>query len=207
MNEFLTDKQNENEMSQYFKKRKENRHLFFKDLLFSQYQDSINKNFNLYGTQDELIIKQKKKKILTDNPYIYNKKNYNFGASTLSHNPITNPENNYNYNKYIDYQSYKLMPGKSRNYNSLYKLNSMENLKYINNNNEIDINDNKINNLNYNISKNHTIDIDGINRTNKLPLKISRYKFNIINNKITNKENTPFFKRNLSQADIYPFQI
>ena len=207
MNEFLTDKQNENEMSQYFKKRKENRHLFYKDLLFSQYQDSINKNFNLYGTQDELIIKQKKKKILTDNPYIYNKKNYNFGASTLSHNPITNPENNYNYNKYIDYQSYKLMPGKSRNYNSLYKLNSMENLKYINNNNEIDINDNKINNLNYNISKNHTIDIDDINRTNKLPLKISRYKFNIINNKITNKENTPFFKRNLSQADIYPFKI
>ena len=189
-----------------FKKKKENRYLFFKDLLFSQYQDSINKNFNLYGTQDELIIKQKKKKILTDNPYIYNK-NYNFGASTLSHNPITNPENNYNYNKYIDYQSYKLMPGKSRNYNSLYKLNSMENLKYINNNNEIDINDNKINNLNYNISKNHTIDIDDINRTNKLPLKISRYKFNIINNKITNKENTPFFKRNLSQADIYPFQI
>jgi hypothetical protein len=64
MNEFLTDKQNENEMKQYFKKRKENRHLFYKDLLFSQYQDSINKNFNLYGTKDELIIKQKKKKIL-----------------------------------------------------------------------------------------------------------------------------------------------
>ena len=205
MNEFLTDKQNQNEMSQYFKKRKENRHLFYKDLLFSQYLDSINKNFNLYGTQDELIIKQKKKKILTENPYIYNKKNYNFGASTLSHNPITNPENNYNYNKYIDYQSYKLIPGNSRNYNNLDKLNSMENLKYINNNNEIGIS--SYYNLNNNIYKSHTIDINDINRSNKLPLKISRYKFNIINNKITNKENIPFFKRNLSQTNIYPFQI
>ena len=210
MNELLTDKQNDNEMSQYFQKRKENKYLFYKDLLFSQYKDSINKNFNLYGTKDELLIKQKKKKILTENPFIYNKKSYNFGASTLSHNPITNPENDYNYNKYIDYQSYKLTPGNSRNYNSLYKLNSVPNLKYINSCNEIDINDNRINNynnLNNNISKNHTIDINDINGRNKLPLTISRCNSNIINNEITNKVNTPILKKNLSQSNIYPFQV
>ena len=208
MNEFLTDKQNENEMKQYFKKRKENRHLFYKDLLFSQYQDSINKNFNLYGTKDELIIKQKKKKILTDNPYIYNK-NYNFGASTLSHNPIVNPENNYNYNKYINYNSYRLIPEKSPNYNNLFKINSMENIKknIILNENDINGINNRINDWNNNISENHTIDIDyknDTNKRNKIPFKITKYKLDIINQKYNNNMNGSIFKRNLSQGDIYP---
>ena len=211
MNEFLTDKQNGNEMKQYFQKRKENRHLFYKDLLFSQYQDAINKDFNLYGTKDELIIKQKKRKNLTDNPYISNK-NYNFGNSSLSHNPIINPENNYNYNKYIDYQSYKLNPKKSRNYNNLFKLKSMDNLCHNNkyNENEIFGINNGINNWNNNICENRTIDVSNrncINEYNKIPLKITKYKFNILNNKNNNKANGSFFKRNLSQGNIYPNKI
>ena len=102
------------------------------------------------------------------------------------------------------------MPGNSRNYNSLYKLNSVHNLKYINSSNEIDINDNRINNynnLNNYISKNRTIDINDINGRNKLPLKISKCNSNVINNEITNKVNTPFLKNNLSQSNIYPFQV
>ena len=47
MNDYLTDNQNDNEMMQYFKIQKENRHMFYKDLLFSQYQEVINKDFNL----------------------------------------------------------------------------------------------------------------------------------------------------------------
>ena len=42
MKEFLNDKQNNNEMVKYFKMRKDKRHLFYKDFLFSQYQDAIN---------------------------------------------------------------------------------------------------------------------------------------------------------------------
>ena len=211
MNEFLTDKQNGNEMKLYFQKRKENRHLFFKDLLFSQYQDAINKDFNLYGTKDELIIKQKKRKNLTDNPYISNK-NYNFGNSSLSHNPIINPENNYNYNKYIDYQSYKLIPQKSRNYNNLFKLKSMDNLSCNNkfNENEIYGVNNGINNWNNNICQYRTIDVNhknGINEYNKIPFKITNYKFDILNNKSNNKANGSFFKRNLSQGNLYPNKV
>ena len=217
MKEFLTDKQNNNEMVKYFKMRKDNRHLFYKDLLFSQYQNAINKDFNLYGTNDELIIKQKKRKILTDNPYIF-KKNYDFGASSLRHNPIVNPENNYNYNKYINYNSYILNNENSNNYNNnnLLQYRSLDNLKfhsnsnnYMNERNDFSLNSYK-NNWNDSISENHTIDIDYKTNSNKYknsPLKITKYKFNIINNKHNNKENSSLFKRNFSQNDIYPVNI
>ena len=72
MNGYLTDKQNEKEMKQFFKIRKENRYNFYRDLLFSQYQEAINKDFNLYGTNDEIIIKQKK--VHSKNKKIKNKK-------------------------------------------------------------------------------------------------------------------------------------
>jgi len=212
MNEYLTDKQNEKEMKQFFKMRKENRYSFYKDLLFSQYQEAINKDFNLYGTNDELIIKQKKRKNLTSNPYIL-KRNYDFGTSSLSHNPIINPENNYNYNKYIDYQSYGLNPDYSRN-QSKEKLNlkfSTDNIYDYGNRfndykqNVLKMNNNKIN-WNNNISENHTIDLSFRKDTkanDKNPFKITKYKFNIIN-KHNNNEQNSFYKRNLSQSDIYP---
>ena len=214
MNEFLTDEQNEKEVKQYFKIRKENRHQFYKDLLFSQYQEAINKNFNLYGTKDELILKQKKRKNLTDNPYKFNK-GYDFGASSLNHNPIINPENNYNYNKYIDYKRYGLNPDYSRNRQNgkLFKLNSMDNMKFIdkikdynNENNEFKQYNNKNNNWNDKISENHAIDLNykkDFSSIDKIPLKITKYKLNIINEH-NNKDNCFKFRKNLSQGNIYP---
>ena len=218
MNEYLTDKPNEKEMKQFFKMRKQNRYNFYKDLLFSQYQEAINKDLNLYGTNDELIIKQKKKKNLTSNPYIL-KKNYDFGASSLLHNPIVNPENNYNYNKYINYQSYRLNLNNSRNHNNakLFKLKSMENLKFSSDNiydcengyNEINknvLNGNNKNNWNNEISENHTIDLNyskEFKENDKIPLKITKYKLNTINKQNNNEINSNF-KRNLSQGDICP---
>ena len=61
MHEYLTDKQNLNEIKQYFVEQKENRHNFYKDLLYSQYKNALNKNFNLYGAKDALILKNRKK--------------------------------------------------------------------------------------------------------------------------------------------------
>ena len=210
MNGYLTDKQNEKEMKQFFKIRKENRYNFYRDLLFSQYQEAINKDFNLYGTNDEIIIKQKKRKNLTSNPYIL-KRNYDFGSSSLVHNPIINPENNYNYNKYIDYQSYRLNPNNSRN-NNLYKFQNVENLKLSCDNiydcrniNNV-CNKNNKNNWNSNISENHTIDLSykkDLHTNDKIPLRITKYKFNI-NNKENNNGKNSTFKRNFSQSDIYP---
>ena len=211
MDGYLTDKQNEKEMKQFFKIRKENRYNFYKDLLFSQYQEAINKDFNLYGTNDEIIIKQKKRKNLTSNPYIL-KRNYDFGSSSLVHNPIVNPENNYNYNKYIDYQSYILNPNTNRS-NSLYKFNNMENLKLSSDNiydtrsiNNYENNRNNKNDWNNNISENHTIDLSykkDFNKNDKIPLRITKYKFNIMNKDNNNGKNS-LFKRNFSQSDIYP---
>ena len=214
MNGYLTDKPNEKEMMQYFRQRRENRHNFYKDLLFSQYKEAINKDFNLYGTNDELIIKQKKRKNLTVNPYIL-KKNYDFGASSLMHNPIINPENNYNYNKYIDYKRYGLNPDYSRNRQNgkLFKLNSMDNMKFIdkikdynNENNEFKQYNNKNNNWNDKISENHAIDLNykkDFSSIDKIPLKITKYKLNIINEH-NNKDNCFKFRKNLSQGNIYP---
>ena len=209
MNGYLTDKQNEKEMKQFFKIRKENRYNFYRDLLFSQYQEAINKDFNLYGTNDEIIIKQKKRKNLTSNPYIL-KRNYDFGSSSLVHNPIVNPENNYNYNKYIDYQSYRLNPNNSRN--NLYKFKNAENLKlscdniYDCRNINNAYNKNNKNNWNNNISENHTIDLSykkELHANDKIPLRITKYKFNI-NNRENNNGKNSLFKRNFSQSDIYP---
>lgn len=211
MKEYLTDKQNGNEMKLYFKKRKENRCNFYKELLFSQYQEAINKDFNLYGTNDELIIKQKKRKNLTINPYKI-KNNSDFGASSLIHNPIVNPENNFNYNKYIDYQKYGLNPDYSRNNNKLFYLKSMDNLKFTDNihkcfeENNL-INKNNLKNWNNNISENHAIDFNYKKNTStndQIPLNVSKYKFSIINNKNNNKKDNSKFKRNFSQGDIYP---
>ena len=211
MNGYLTDKFNEKEMIQYFQKRKQNRHNFYRELLFSQYQDAINKNFNLYGTNDELIIKQKKRKNLTVNPYKL-KNSYDFGVSSLIHNPIVNPENNYNYNKYIDYQKYRLNPDYSRNRNikNIFKLNSEDNLKHnenIDNYGNKDINKYNRNNWNNKLSENHTIDLHyqkDFNINERIPFKITKYKLNILNNNNYNYENTSKIKKCLSQTDIYP---
>ena len=100
MNKFLTDEPNQNEVNSFFSRRKNNKRNFYKNLLFSQYEESNMLNKNKYGTEDLLILKQKKKNNLSENPY-RRKYKYNFSNSTLENNPILNPQNNMRYNKYF----------------------------------------------------------------------------------------------------------
>ena len=206
MNEYLTDKQNTNEVRQFFKMEKENRHNFYKDLLYSQYKNALNKNLNLYGTKDELLLMHRKKKFISDNPYI-KKRKYESGSTSLDHNPIVNPENNYNYNKYINYQSFAESLNKSRNNNNnIYKINSSSNSL----NNNLYNNQNLNNNFNNNLSKNNinnnvynrynsynnikNINNDNIKERNTIDVykNILGNRYNIYNNlnseKVTNNE-------------------
>ena len=100
MNKFLTDEQNQKEVNIFFLRRKNNKRDFYKNLLFSQHEQSDLSNKNKYGTHDILILNQKKKNLISENPY-RRKYQYNFGNSTLENNPILNPENNIRYNKYF----------------------------------------------------------------------------------------------------------
>ena len=100
MNKFLTDEQNENEVKSFFLKQKKNKQNYYKDLLYSQYENTAKKNKNIFGTEDMLILQQKKKKLITENPY-RQKNEYFVGDSNLKNNPILNPENNMRYNKYL----------------------------------------------------------------------------------------------------------
>ena len=233
MDEYLTDKPNLNEVKQYFLMQKENRHNFYKDLLYNQYKNAINKNLNLYGTKDELILKERKKKFISDNPYI-KKRKYESGSTSLEHNPIVNPENNYNYNKYINYKNFAVSLNTSRNDNKLYNsnnLNSFEN-NYSNNNNQTINNNNFSTNLNYDNNsyyrynnilnnndkkENNTISINKkileknysnnnyYNLNSQNPLEIRNNTYNIYNEKTqrSNAKSDYKIKRNFSQGDIY----
>ena len=227
MDEYLTDKQNINELIQYFRQQKENRHKFYKDLLFSQYKNALNKNLNLYGTNDELILKQRKKKFISENPYIRQRK-YDFGSSSLEHNPILNPENNYNYNKYINFKNFslngrnnnKLKESKGKSYDSTMQknfsnfninLNKESNPYYrYDNNNNFNLNDNLLNGSNSVKVNKHILD-NNYSRNNYIslnsetPLKITNNEFSIINNKTIDYNSIDDYnlKKNFSQGDIF----
>ena len=97
---YLNDDRNDKELNNIIKGEKEYKQKLYKDLLYSQFQEVNNRNLNLYGTNDPLILERKRKRNMSENPY--NKKNnYEFGKSNLSHNPITDPQNNFDYNKYL----------------------------------------------------------------------------------------------------------
>ena len=229
MHEYLTDKQNLNEIKQYFLVQKENRHNFYKDLLYSQYKNALNKNLNLYGTKDALILKNRKKKFISDNPYI-KKRKYEFGTSSLDHNPIVNPENNYNYNKYINYQSFAAglnsLNNSRNNNNKIYKrksLNNLENNLY-NNQKNVVLNNNQNSNKNnaydrysYNNNTNNNLNernnkeiyrniLGNINNNYNLnssrPIKVTNNEININNNQ-NFEPNDYNLRRNFSQGDIY----
>ena len=228
MDEYLTDKQNLNEVKRYFLKEKENRYNFYKDLLYSQYKNAHNKNLNLYGTKDQLILKQRKKKFISDNPYI-RKRKYESGSSSLEHNPIVNPENNYNYNKYINYKNFALNFFNTNNNNRITNDNNFNNYLYsvqnnnseINNTNNILNEENNVNNNNIlnNISnKSYTINPNKKfmeNETSCLNNKINNSNYRN-NNKVNSSELNSVtktqrnirpeennLKRNFSQGDIY----
>ena len=225
MNEYLTDKQNINELIQYFKIQKENRHNFYKDLLFSQYKNALNKNLNLFGTNDQLILKQRKKKFISENPYIRQRK-YDFGSSSLEHNPILNPENNYDYNKYINFKNFsingrnnnKLKEFKGKSYdNSLqrnfsnFNINSKkENNPYYRYDNNFNLKDNILNGnnsvkVNKNVLDNNYSRNNYVSLYSEAPLKITNNKFSIINNKTIDYNNFDDYnlKKNFSQGDVF----
>ena len=127
----LNDNRNDQELNKYIKGEKEYRQKMYKDLLYSQFQEANNKNLNLYGTNDPLILERKRKRYLSENPFA-KKNNYEFGKSTLSHNPITDPQNNMDYNKYLRFsESNNNINNRTRNNN--YPLNN--NVIQQNNNN------------------------------------------------------------------------
>ena len=227
MQEYLTDKQNLNEIKQYFLVQKENRHNFYKDLLYSQYKNALNKNLNLYGTKDALILMNRKKKFISDNPYI-KKRKYDFGTTSLDHNPIVNPENNYNYNKYINYQSFAAglnSLNNSRNNNKVYKIKSLNNLDnnlYNNQKNALNNNQNSIknnaydryscnNNTNNNLNERNNKEVyrnilgninNNYNLNSSRPIKVTNNEININNNQ-NFEPNDYNLRRNFSQGDIY----
>ena len=225
MNEYLTDKQNINELIQYFKKQKENRHNFYKDLLFSQYKNALTKNLNLYGTNDELILKQRKKKFISENPYIRQRK-YDFGSSSLEHNPILNPENNYDYNKYINFKNFsingrnnnKLKEIKGKSYDNILQRNfsnfninsNKENNPYYRYDNNFNLNDNILNGnnsvkVNKNVLDNNYSRNNYVSLYSEAPLKITNNKFSIINNRTIDYNNFDDYnlKKNFSQGDVF----
>ena len=131
MNKYLTDEQNKDEISKYLKEEKIYRQKYYKDLVNSQYEEAQRINKDRYGTNDILIIENKRKKYFNENNISLNKR-YDFGRSNLLHNPIVNPENNIGYNKYINFRLNKsnILKNVLANNND----NSVNNLKEINNN-------------------------------------------------------------------------
>ena len=125
MNKYLTDEQNNKELSNYLKEEKDYRQKYYRDLINSQFEEAQRINKDRYGTNDILIIENKRKRYFNENQYSPNKKY--FGKSNLLHNPIVNPENNLGYNKYINFR--------------LNKSNIFKNKEFTNLNNSNDINE------------------------------------------------------------------
>ena len=100
MKDYLTDRNNNREVKINLKQEKQKRMKYYKDILDLQNYEIQKNDVNEFGTIDPIIIRRVKKNSIIDDPY-NRKRNYNFGDSMLSHNPITNPENDIFYNKYL----------------------------------------------------------------------------------------------------------
>ena len=146
---YLNDNRNVQELNDYIKGEKEYKQKIYKDLLYTQFQEAANKNLNLYGTNDPLIVERKRKRYLSQDPFAKNN-NYDFSKSNLIHNPIVDPQNNLEYNKYLKFSE------SQRNMNIIdnYPMNNNNNnqrMQYQNNNNNtpnINIVNNTYNNYN-----------------------------------------------------------
>lgn len=149
LNTYLNDNRNDQELNNYIKDEKQYKQKMYKDLLYSQFQEANNKNLNLYGTNDPLILERKRKRNISENPYA-KKINYEFGKSTLSHNPITDPQNNMNYNKYLRFsESNSNINNRNNNQVNNYQRqdnNNLGNPNYNNNYNKRTVDDFKSNN-------------------------------------------------------------
>ena len=140
---FLNDDRNDQELTNYIKSEKEYKQKMYKDLLYSQFQEATNKNLNLYGTNDPLIVERKRKRYLSQDPFAKNN-NYDFSKSSLTHNPIVDPQNNLEYNKYLQFS---------------------ESQRNINNRGNYQINNNNVNNQRVQYQNNNTPNINNVNNT------------------------------------------
>ena len=102
MKKYLTDEQNNDEIMNFLKGQKQYRQKYYKELLNTQFQAAQKKIKDKYGTNDILIIENKKRSHLVDGDLLKSDKKYDFGKSNLLHNPIINPENDIAYNRYIN---------------------------------------------------------------------------------------------------------
>ena len=206
MNQFLTDEQNLDKVNLFFSRRKNNKRNFYKNLLFSQHEELNQLNKDKFGTEDILILKQKKKNLISDNPY---RKKYqrDFGNSTLENNPILNPRNNIRYNKYFKelyqdkikqninnmYNSEELFENKNNNFTIERTHNNMA----INGSNIINSFDNK-EKIVRNFSGILNNDNSGINYDNK---DLNMINNNNINNDYNNN-NKFLTNRSMSQKNF-----
>ena len=142
---FLNDDRNDQELTNFINSEKEQKQKMYKDLLYSQFQEATNKNLNLYGTNDPLIVERKRKRYLSQDPFAKNK-NYDYTKTNLTHNPIVDPQNNLEYNKYLKFSE------SQRNINNRnnYQINN-ESIQYPPNN----MNDNYSNMMNIKNNNNY----------------------------------------------------
>ena len=142
---------------------KQNKKNYYKDLLFSQHIDSARKDKNIFGTEDFLVLNERKKKLITENPY-RRKNEYGFRNSILESNPLVNPENNMRYNKYLK-DFYPDMSSDKNEIDNNSNINTINNKVIVNNFNDYYNNkDNNIYKNNYNNQKSeNNLAINGSN--------------------------------------------
>jgi len=129
MEKYLTDEQNDDEIMNFLKGEKQYRQKYYKELLNTQFQEAQKKIKDKYGTNDILIIKNKKRNYFVDDNPLKSGKKYDFGKSNLLHNPILNPENDIAYNRYINLRINKsniLKNSIQNNINNNKKANTLE---------------------------------------------------------------------------------
>ena len=201
---YLNDDRNDQELNKYINNEKEYKQKMYKDLLYSQFQEATNKNLNLYGTNDPLIVERKRKRYLSQDPFAKNN-NYDFAKSNLSHNPIVDPQNNLEYNKYLKFsesqrnmtnRNYQIsnsrMQYQPNNSNKLNTIGNYSNLNNSNNNNYNPMEEFKSNNYDTsNISRGIKIN-NNYNqnlRPENINSNINNMNYNNINNSFRNEEN------------------
>ena len=185
MNQFLTDEQNLDKVNLFFMQRKNHKRDFYKNLLFSQHEQSNQLNKDKFGTEDILILKQKKKNLISDNPY---RKKYQsgFNNSTLENNPILNPRNNIRYNKY---------------FKELYQNDIKQNINNMFNSNDLYYNKNN----NFTIERTHNnMVLTGNNVINSFDKKdkMVRNFSGILNNDLPKQKNEINYDKELNLDNI-----
>ena len=196
---FLKDDRNDQELTNYIKSEKEYKQKMYKDLLYSQFQEATNKNLNLYGTNDPLIVERKRKRYLSQDPFAKNN-NYDFSKSSLTHNPIVDPQNNLEYNKYLKFSESQRNINNRGNYQINNNNVNNQRMQYQNNNNTPNINN--VNNTynNYNPLeefKSNNYDTSNMNRGMKvnnnfnqnLVMENNNSNINMNNNNLRMEEN------------------